>query len=123
MIKKCPPCQIFTTKKCTHLALLHLVIVVGPVTKRGTDFVHCRPTSARRHGYIIVVVDYFIKWDEAIPTYAEDRKIAALFLFNHIIARFGIPMDIVTDHGSHFHNKMMAELSAKLGFHHDNSTP
>ena len=30
---------------------------------------------------------------------------------------------IVTDHGSHFKNKMMAELSVKLGFHHNNSTP
>ena len=56
-------------------------------------------------------------------TYVEDGKIAALFLFNHIIARFGIPQAIVTDHGSHFRNQMMSYLSAKLGFHHDNSTP
>ena len=37
--------------------------------------------------------------------------------------RFGIPRAIVTDHGSHFQNKMMEELSVKLGFLHDNSTP
>ena len=46
-----------------------------------------------------------------------------LFLFNHIITRFRIPRAIVTDHGSHFQNKMMVELSTKLGFHHDKSTP
>ena len=68
-------------------------------------------------------MDYFTKWDEAIPTYAEDSKTAALFLFNHIIARFRIPRAIVTDHGSHFQNKMMAKLSVKLRFCHDNSTP
>ena len=84
---------------------------------------HCRPTSAGAHGYIIVAVDYFTKWDEAMPTYAKDGKTVALFLFNHIIVRFGIPRAIVTDHGSHFKNKMMAELSIKLGFRHDNSTP
>ena len=52
---------------------------------------HCRPTSAEGHGYIIVAVDYFTKWDEPMPTYAEDGKTATLFLFNHIITIFGVP--------------------------------
>ena len=42
-------------------------------------------------------------------------------LFNHIIDRFGVPQSIITDHGSHFCNQMMEELSAKLGFRHENS--
>ena len=84
---------------------------------------HYKPTSARGHGYIIVVIDYFIKWVEAMPTYAEDGNTVARFLFNHIIARFGVSQSIVTDHRSHFHNQMMEELSAKLGFCHENSTP
>ena len=107
---------MFTPNKCTHLAPLHPVVAVGPFAKWGIDFVHCKPTSAGGHGYIIVAVDYFTKWVEAMPTYAEDGKTAALFLFNHIITRFGIPRAIVTDHGSHFKNKMMADLSIKLGF-------
>ena len=45
-----------------------------------------------------------------------------MFFFNHVIARFGVPQAIVTDHGKHFHNHMMTELTAKLGFSHDNST-
>ena len=52
---------------------------------------HCKPTSAEGHGYIIVDVDYFTKWAEAMPTYTEDGKTTGLFLFNHIIARFGVP--------------------------------
>ena len=84
---------------------------------------HCNPTSARGHGYIIVAMDYYTKWDEAIPTYAEDGKLITLFLFNHVIARFGVTQYIVTDHESHFRNQMMVKLSAKLGFCHENSTP
>ena len=114
---------MFTSKKRTHPALLHPVVAVGPFSKWGTDFMHCQPTSAGGHGYIIVAVGYFSKWAEAMPTYAEDGKTIVLFLFNHIIARFGIPRTIVTNQGSHFQNKMMVELSAKLGFLHDNSTP
>ena len=58
-----------------------------------------------------------------MPTYALDGNTATLFLFNHVISRFGVPQSIVNDHGSHFRNQMMAELSAKLGFLHENSTP
>ena len=89
----------------------------------GINYMHCKPTSAEGHGYIIVAVDYFTKWAEAMPTYAEDGKIVALFLFNHIIARFGVLQSIVIDHGSHFYNQMMEEVSAKLGFWHEKSTP
>ena len=84
---------------------------------------HCRPISSGGHGYIIVAMDYFTKWLEVMPTYVKDGKTTTLFLFNHIIARFRIPRAIMTDHGSHFQDKMMAELSVKLRFHHDNSTP
>ena len=84
---------------------------------------HYRPTLFRGNDYIIVVMDYFTKWAEAMPTYAEDGNTISLFLFNHIITWFKIPRAIVTNHGSHFQNNMMAELSAKLGFHHDKSTP
>ena len=114
---------MFTSKKSTHPALLHPIVAIGPFAKWGIVFMHYKPTSAGGHVYIIVAVYYFTKWVEAIPTYPEDRKTTTLFLFNHIIARLEILRAIMTDHGSHFQNKMMAELSAKLGFHHDNSTP
>ena len=77
---------------------------------------HCKPTLVRVHGYIIVAMDYFTKWDETMPTYVEDKKIVSLFLFNHIIARLRVRQAKMTNHGSHFQNKMMLELSAKLGF-------
>ena len=113
----------FIQKNAPTLLLYTPVIVDGPFAKWGIDFMHCKPTSAEGHGYIIVAMDYFTKWAEAMPTYVEDCKISTLFLFNHIIARFGVLQSIITDHGSHFRNQMMEELSAELGFRHENSTP
>ena len=46
-----------------------------------------------------------------------------LFTFNHIIARFEVPKQLVTDHGSHFQNAMMTELSTQLGFRQEHSLP
>ena len=57
-----------------------------------------------------------------MPTLAADGKTTAQFIFNHIIARFGVPQAIVTDHGSHFRHYMVAELTSKLGLCHDSST-
>jgi hypothetical protein len=84
---------------------------------------HCKPTSTEGHSYIIIAIDYFTKWVEAMPTFMNYGCTATLFLFNHIITLFGVPQDIVTNHGSHFQNQMMSELHAKLGFLHENSSP
>jgi hypothetical protein len=46
-----------------------------------------------------------------------------LFIFNQIVARFNIPKEIVTDHGSHFQNKMMTELTSNLGLRQEHSSP
>jgi hypothetical protein len=115
-IKKCPPCQVFHKKARTHPALLHHVVSIGPFAKWGIDFMQCKPTSAGGHGYIIVAIDYFTKWVEAMPTFLNDGRTATLFIFNHIITRFGVPQAIVTDHGSHFQNQMMSEFACQVGF-------
>jgi hypothetical protein len=83
----------------------------------------CHPHSVKGHGYIIVAIDYFMKWAEVMPTFDNTGKTAALFIFNHIISHFGVPQATITDHGSHFRNFMMSELTENLVLHHENSTP
>ena len=102
---------------------LHPVIIVGPFARRGINFMTCNPHSIVGHAYIIVAMEYFTKWAEAMPTLIANGKTTAQFLFNHVITRFGVPQAIVTDHGSHFHHYMMAELTTKLGLRHDSSIP
>jgi hypothetical protein len=83
----------------------------------------CHPHSSGGHGYIIVAIDYFMKWVEAMSTFDNIGKTTTLFIFNHIIARFGVPQAIVIDHVSHFRNFMMSKLTEKLGLRHENSMP
>ena len=90
-VKSCHPCQLYTRKMRSHPAPLFPVVSVGPFMKWGIDYVTCNPVSAGGHKYIIVVVDYFTKWVEAMPTFKADGEIAAFFIFNQIIAWFGIP--------------------------------
>ena len=113
----------FQRKIHTPPFLLHPIITLGTFLKWGVDFMTCNPHLAGGHAYIIVAVDYFTKWAEAMPTLVADGKTAALFIFNHIIARFGVPQAIVTDHGTHFRDYMMAELTSRFGLRHDISMP
>ena len=90
-----------------HPAPIFSVIVVGPFTKWGIDFTTCHPASYRGHRYIIVAVEYFTNWVETMPTFSNDGETAALFVFNQIVARFGIIKEIFTNQSSHFQNNMM----------------
>eukprot|EP00253_Pinus_taeda_P010675 PITA_10675 len=81
---------------CAPPAPLHPVVTVGPFAKWGIDYTTCNPHSAGGHGYIIVAVDYFTKWAEAMPTLSEDGHIVAQFLFNHVISRFRVPQAYIT---------------------------
>jgi len=94
--------QIFTKKMYAHPASLFLVITMGPFTTWGVDFMTFNPIATEGHHYIIVEVDYFLKWDEDMPTIRNDGETAAYFLFNKIISRFDVPQELVSDHGSHF---------------------
>ena len=75
---------------CAPLVPLHPVITVGPFVKWGITFMTCNPHSAGGHAYIIIAMDYFTKWVEEMLTLAADGKTTAQFIFNHIIARFGV---------------------------------
>jgi hypothetical protein len=92
------------------------IVIVNPFLKWGINYTTWHIASKLGHKYIIMVVDYFTKWEEAMSTYSNDVIIVALFLLNHVIARFGVPKQIILTHASHLQNSMMSELSTCLWF-------
>ena len=69
----------------------------------------CNPDLVGGHHHIIVANDYFTKWAEVMPTVKSDDETATYFFFNQIITQFGIPRELVMNHGKHFQNKMMED--------------
>ena len=63
-----------------------------------------------------------MKWAEAIPTVKFDGETFAHFVFNQIISRFRISRELLTDHGSHFQNRMMEYLASNLGYKQEHSS-
>jgi transposase InsO family protein len=83
----------------------------------------CNPPSNNGHKYIVVAVDYFTKWAEAMPTFNNTADITTRFFFNHVISLFGVPLQLVSDHGKHFENEIFVEISSRLGFSHEFASP
>jgi transposase InsO family protein len=44
-------------------------------------------------------------------------------LFNHVITHFRVPLQLVSDHGKHFENKLFVKISSKLGFLDEFASP
>ena len=73
-VRNCHACQIFDNKTRRPPTPLLPIVSIGPFAKWGIDFMTCNPTLTGGHGYIIVAVDYFTKWPEAMPTLNNTDK-------------------------------------------------
>jgi hypothetical protein len=109
-------CHIFTNKLHAHPTPSYPFVTVGPFIKWEDDFTIFHLAWIRGHKYIIVAIDYFTKWAKSMPIFFSDDETKTHFIFNQDVAMFWVPKEIVTSHASHFQNKMMIELVAKLGF-------
>ena len=73
--------------------------------------------------YIIVATDYVTKWVEAKANVKNDAHTTAKFLFENIFTRYGLPIEIVSDRGTHFLNEMIEYLLEEFMVIHKKSTP
>nr|GEY10554.1 hypothetical protein [Tanacetum cinerariifolium] len=82
----------------------------------GVDFMGSFPSS-RGNKYILMAVDYFLKWVEvkALPT--NDARVVCKFLTSHF-SRFRTPRAVISDRGTHFCNDQFAKIMLKYGVTH-----
>ena len=85
---------------------------VGPISPAATN------SQAR---YIIVATDYFTKWAEARATRKDDARSTAKFLYEQVISRFGCPLELLSDRGTHLLNEVNAQLTTAFMIIHRKS--
>ena len=87
---------------------------IGPLPK----LVH--RTRAR---YIILVVEYVKKWVESHLVEPCTKEVAAKFIYENMVTRFGCPITLISDRGSHFINQTIEVFLKEFNIdHHKIST-
>ena len=67
--------------------------------------------------YLLTCIDRSTRWIEAQPmTEISAQSVASAFVTGWI-ARFGVPLHVITDRGTQFESELFTELSKILGFH------
>ena len=77
------------------------------------DFIGPFPIPAKRTcaRYIISVVEYVTKWAEVELVKTCSSEVSTKFIYENIITRFGCPLTLISDQGSHFINKTIRALT------------
>nr|GEY07178.1 putative reverse transcriptase domain-containing protein [Tanacetum cinerariifolium] len=87
------------------------------------DFVTKLPKTSSEHDTIWVIVDRLTKSVHFLPM-REDYKMDMLarFYLNEIVARYGVPISIISDHDSHFTSRFWQTMQEALGTRLDMKT-
>ncbi|XP_062484482.1 protein NYNRIN-like, partial [Pezoporus occidentalis] len=85
------------------------------------DFVELPKTQGYK--YLLVGVDTFSGWPEALPCRTNQAKETVKWLLREIIPRFGVPLGISSDRGPHFIATIVQEISKLLGISWNLHTP
>ena len=68
--------------------------------------------------FILLAMDYVLKWVEAIACPRNDANTVVGFIQRNILSRYGALRTIISDEGICFANKLFAKLLSKYGVRH-----
>eukprot|EP00261_Vitis_vinifera_P037221 XP_019078464.1 PREDICTED: uncharacterized protein LOC109123373 [Vitis vinifera] len=102
-VQRCPECQIHGDLIHVPPSELHALTSPWPFSVWGIDIIgKISPKSSSGHEFILVAIDYFTKWVEAASYARLTSSGVASFIRSHIICRYGVPHELISDRGVHF---------------------
>ncbi|MCO5608227.1 hypothetical protein L7F22_062433 [Adiantum nelumboides] len=106
-VKVCDVCQRCGPKPSKQANRpLQVSMAWLPFERWGIDFVDpiSPPAQPGNKKYLLEATDYATKWAEVLATTDCTGNTVAKFLYENILCRFGCPLEITSDRGSHFVN-------------------
>ncbi|GAA0159303.1 hypothetical protein LIER_38834 [Lithospermum erythrorhizon] len=95
-----------------------LILNSVPFVIWGIDLVRKLPKGKGSLEYVVVVVDYFNKWVEAVPLKKTCSDNIVKLLWKHVITRFGVLRILVFDNGPQFESEELANFYEKYNTEH-----
>ena len=122
-IDSCLQCQVRKKSTAKPTPLQSLPTMDQPNQRIHIDLFGPLKTSAHGNKMVLVMTDAFTKYAEAIAIPNKEAETVAMEIFIHWICRFGSPIQIHSDNGTEFVNKLSKELFKLLEIKHTTTTP
>ncbi|GKD56545.1 reverse transcriptase domain-containing protein [Tanacetum coccineum] len=114
MIRKCNHCQIHRLVPRNPQQPLTPIMTPWSFYKWGIDIAGPFPEGPREVKFLIVAMDYFMKWIEAKAVATITGSQVKKFVWDNIVCRFGLPGEIVSDNGKQFSDNPFKDWCEKL---------
>jgi hypothetical protein len=122
--KGCEACQKFRIIQLAHASVMNPIVKPWPFRGWGLDFIReIHPRSFKGHRFILVAMDYFTKWAEAVPLRNMTHQEVISFVHEHIIYQFGVSQTLTTEQGPSFMSHQFREFTESLKIKLLNSSP
>ena len=119
-VQRCLKCLMH--EDLIHVPPLHALTSPWPFLVWDIDFIgKISPGSSGGQEYILVAIDYFTKWVEATSYAKLTATRVAKFIISHIIYRYGVPHELISDRGVHFRGEVDI-LVQEYGIQHHRSS-
>ncbi|TNN04924.1 Retrovirus-related Pol polyprotein from transposon 17.6, partial [Schistosoma japonicum] len=120
--KSCDTCARVKSPSKHSRAKLIRMVTTAPYQRVGVDVMGLFPTSQHGNRYILVMVDYFTKWCEAVPIPQQDAATIAKVFINTWIAPCGAPMAPHSGQGPAFESYLAANVCSFFGIRKTRTT-
>ncbi|GKA92030.1 reverse transcriptase domain-containing protein [Tanacetum coccineum] len=114
LIRECRDCQVHRPVPRNPQEMLTPITSPWPFYKWGIDKAGPFPEGPGKVKFLIVAMDYFTKWIEAkhVATITGDQ--VKKFVWDNVVCRFGLPVEIVSDNGKQFRDNPFKDWCEKL---------
>ena len=117
--QQCTTCQQAKLPNPCHAPMCNIPIG-KPWEMLAADILEV-PVSRQNHRYLLVVMDYFTKWVEAIPL--RDQTTASITkAIIQICCSFGVPSILHSDQGRNFESEMLHQMLQAFGIKKSRTT-
>jgi len=122
-VKACIACSRSKRLKRRNKAPLQKFTTGAPMERCHMDILGPLPTTPAGNKYILLLVDQFTKWVEAVPIANQTAETIAKAAIDHLFCRFGCPLEICTDQGANFTSQIFCHLCDLLQIAKTRTTP
>jgi len=123
-VQHCHVCQVSKSSATGNQGLLHpLPVPARPWWSVSLDFITGLPLTARGFDAILTITDRLTRLVHLVPCHTTLDAVQFAHLFvTHVIAKHGVPADVVTDRGAIFTGKFWSAVCSALSMHMSRST-